>query len=104
VICSPLQAVKPIQQLRIENIDKIVTKSFFIKPPKIKNAPTEVNAQKTQTPIVAELTLIKMGINSTSQLVEFAFLSNSKLKCRKEYTPTLKIYHFDYLVNSAPIL
>ena len=33
--------------------------SLLIFPPKIKSAPTEVDAQKTQTPIVAKLINIK---------------------------------------------
>ncbi len=45
-------------------------------PLKTKSAPTEADAQKTQTPIVAKPIQYK-GQLSTSKLMEFAFLSNS---------------------------
>ena len=43
---------------------------------KIKSAPTEADAQKTQTPIVAKPIQYKGQLSK--YIVEFAFLSNSK--------------------------
>ena len=55
--------------------------SLLIFPPKIKSAPTEVDAQKTQTPIVAKPTL-RNKESLTSTETEFAFLTNSH--CERE--------------------
>ena len=45
--------------------------------PKTKSAPTEVDARKTQTPIVAKQIELRVGYNPTLSAVEFAFLPNS---------------------------
>ena len=51
--------------------------SFLSSPKKTKSAPTEADAQKTQTPIVAKPIQYK-GQYCTLTLLEFAFLSNSQ--------------------------
>jgi hypothetical protein len=38
--------------------------SHLIISHKIKSAPTEADAQKTQTPVVAKLTLCEMGVTT----------------------------------------
>ena len=43
---------------------------------RLKSAPTEADAQKTQTPLVAKLTLRVLSV-TTIPPMEFAFLSNS---------------------------
>ena len=42
-----------------------------------------MSAQKTQTPVVAKLTYVKMDANPQQQLSEFEFLSNSQLLLAK---------------------
>ena len=49
----------------------IQKKSLLISPPKIKSAPTEVDAQKTQTPIVAKLTDIARALPIHSRICIF---------------------------------
>ena len=77
----------------------------FLFPLKIKSAATEVTAQKTQTPIVAKLTDVKMSVPHTFIPWEFAFLSNSSRKsvCRnKRIIPKRKYTHFHiYSVSLA---
>ena len=61
---------------------------------KIKRAPTEASAQKTQTPIVAQQ--IKSGKEFLPHpiFVEFAFLTNSKKELQKKGIRFLKTIPF----------
>ncbi len=58
--------------------------SFISIPPKIKSAPTEADAQKTQTPVVAKLTQCEMRCTYNYISQEFAFLSNSECDMQKQ--------------------
>lgn len=57
---------------------------------KIKSAPTEADAQKTQTPIVAKLTLLKQTLTLLFTRWNLHFYQIQKVKSAKGYNTPLQ--------------